>query len=31
VLDAATLDAATKRVLDRYGIDKESVIVSPAK
>jgi len=31
VLDAATLDAATKRVLDRYGIDKESVIVSSAK
>ena len=31
VLEAATLDAATKRVLDRYGIDKESVIVSPAK
>ena len=31
VLDAATLDAATKRVLDRYGIDKEHIIVSSAK
>jgi hypothetical protein len=31
VLDAATLDAATKRVLERYGIDRESVVVSSAK
>ena len=28
VLDAATLDAATKRVLDRYGIERGEVIVS---
>ncbi|HXT40319.1 MAG TPA: hypothetical protein VN887_09875, partial [Candidatus Angelobacter sp.] len=31
VLDAATLEAATKRVLERYGIDKETVIASSTK
>ena len=31
VLDAATLEAATKRVLDRYGIGEEHVIISSAK
>jgi len=28
VLDAATLDAATKRVLDRYGIEKDQVFIT---
>jgi hypothetical protein len=31
VLDAATTEAATKRVLERYGIDRENVIASSAK
>ncbi|HYT58618.1 MAG TPA: hypothetical protein VEL06_00500 [Haliangiales bacterium] len=31
VLDAATLEAATKRVLERYGIEQEHVIVSSMK
>ena len=31
VLDAGALDAATKRVLGRYGIDKEQVILLSAK
>jgi hypothetical protein len=30
VLDAATLDAATKRVLERFGIDNDNVIVVSA-
>ena len=28
VLDAGTLDAATKRVLDRYGIEKDQVFIT---
>jgi len=31
VLDAATLDEATKRVLDRYGIEKEDAIISSSQ
>ena len=31
VLDAATLDAATKRVLDHYGIDKDHLFAETAK
>jgi hypothetical protein len=31
VLDASTLDAATKRVLDRYGIEKDHLFILSAK
>ena len=31
VLDVATLDEATKRVLDRYGIEKEDAIISSSQ